>query len=156
MSMMDQPSPSSSQGLSKVALLCHCYEIHYICPKSRGLILERFFVWFLCVFFSIITFSVAIYDRVYQNENKVKNKQNKNWGNWFRTFYNAMKLVSGTGSGMVIMVTTLILTEYFEKYRPMAFGIAAAGAGLGNMFYPWLTKFLQVWHYILIKIIFIS
>ncbi len=42
------------------------------------------------------------------------------------------------------MVTTLILTEYFDKYRPMAFGTAAAGAGLGNMFYPWLTRFLQV------------
>ena len=34
------------------------------------------------------------------------------------------------------------ITVYFEKYRPLAFGLSMSGGGVGNMAFPWITSAL--------------
>ena len=48
----------------------------------------------------------------------------------------------GIGSGLVYAVGIVVLGLYFEKYRPLAFGIGLAGGGVANIAFPWITSSL--------------
>ena len=41
-------------------------------------------------------------------------------------------------------MNTLVITDYFDKYRPLAFAIATCGIPVGNMVYPWLSRSLMM------------
>lgn len=45
--------------------------------------------------------------------------------------YITMGVLAGTGFGMVFLPTVLIVTQYFNKYRSVACGIALSGCGIG-------------------------
>ncbi len=43
------------------------------------------------------------------------------------------------GSGIVYAAGIVIMGTYFEKYRPLAFGLGLAGGGIANISFPWIT-----------------
>ena len=53
-----------------------------------------------------------------------------------------MFLFLGFGSGLYICGSLASVGDYFEKYRPLAFGVMYAGSGIGNICFPWITSYL--------------
>ncbi len=53
-----------------------------------------------------------------------------------------MCILIGAGCGLAYASAVVIMGLYFEKYRPLAFGIALAGNGVGNMAFPYITTFI--------------
>ncbi len=43
------------------------------------------------------------------------------------------------GSGIVYAAGIVIMGLYFEKYRPLAFGLGMAGGGVAYIVFPWIT-----------------
>ncbi len=48
----------------------------------------------------------------------------------------------GIGSGLAYMGSMVAVAEYFDKYRPMAFGLSTCGIGIGSICFPWITSSL--------------
>lgn len=45
-------------------------------------------------------------------------------------------LLAGLGYGMMYVATTIVVGYYFERWRPLAIGIAVCGAGVGSVSLP--------------------
>ncbi len=48
----------------------------------------------------------------------------------------------GFGCGIAFTGGVVVIEEYFQKWRPLALGVAACGGSFGNMAFPWITKAL--------------
>ena len=49
---------------------------------------------------------------------------------------------TGLGSGLVFIASITVIGVYFEKYRPIAFGLSGAGIGVGNICFAWVNETL--------------
>ena len=47
--------------------------------------------------------------------------------------------VLGFGSGLSYMAGMVAVADYFDKWRPLAFGIATSAGGVANMCFPWIS-----------------
>ncbi|ELT89264.1 hypothetical protein CAPTEDRAFT_212808 [Capitella teleta] len=56
--------------------------------------------------------------------------------------YTTLGVLVGTGMGLSFAPSIVILSQYFEKRRALANGMAVAGCGVGNFVVPYLYRFL--------------
>ena len=51
-------------------------------------------------------------------------------------------VLTGMGAGMAFTSAMVVISVYFMRLRPLALGLSTAGAGFGNIFFPWITSLL--------------
>ncbi len=58
----------------------------------------------------------------------------------------SLNFFAGIGSGFAYTCAVVAVGIYFEKYRPIAFGLSTLGIGVATMCFPWITSAL-IAHY---------
>ncbi len=53
---------------------------------------------------------------------------------------------AGIGAGIAFTGAVVVIEEYFQRWRPLALGLAACGGSLGQIAFPWITVAL-IKHY---------